>query len=109
MIEGQRVTFDNGSVVGFDFPVKEKIEFEDKVIVLLKIGNSQYNQNVFAINKAGMILWQIEKSEDLDLMGYCPFVNIEMRQGQLILWNWCGFRLTADIDTGKIIDSVFTK
>ncbi len=78
IIEATRIIFDNGSVVEFNFPVKANIEYEDKVIVLLDIGNSKYNQNIFAVNSGAAILWQIEKSNDLDLIGYCPFVGIEM-------------------------------
>lgn len=109
-IDQKKIIFETGNIVEFDFPIKETIVFDGKIIVLLDIwGNTRYNQNVFAIDFNGKILWQIERTENLDMIGYCPFINIETDNLKLVSFNWCGFKFTVDAKTGEVTERIFTK
>ena len=102
--------FENGCLIEFKFPIRQSIVFNDMIIILLHIGgNTQYNRNIFAADFNGVLLWQIEQSNDLDLMGYCPFISLEMIDSELVSHNWCGFRYIINPSTGKIISKIFTK
>lgn len=109
-LDQKKIIFETGKFIQFDFSVQETLVFNGKIIVLLKIlGNTKFNQNVYAIDFNGEILWQIERSENLDIIGYCPFISIEIQNLKLVSFNWCGFKFTIDPDTGKAIESIFTK
>jgi len=108
-IDNKRIKFDNGNEVEFDFPVQSTIVYHKKVIVLLDTVGGIYNQNIFAVNSDAQILWQIERSENLDLLGDCSFTSISIREDNLSAFNWCGFRFTFDINTGSVLDQYFTK
>ncbi|MGN8072637.1 hypothetical protein [Mucilaginibacter sp. 22184] len=111
-IDEKKIVFEKGLTVEFDFPIKETLVFNDKIIVLLDIvgtTNTKYNQNVFAIDRNGKILWQIERTENLDAIGYCPFISIEMDNLNLVSFNWCGYKFIIDPKTGEVIERIFTK
>ena len=110
IVSGNIIIFSKGVIKTFDFPVKTTIKFGSIVFVLLDILGTKYNENVFAINDTGKTIWQIEKSETLNKIGgECPYTDIEIKNDQLSLYNWCGFRFTVDPSNGKIIEEVFTK
>lgn len=108
-IDSHKIKFDNGNEVEFDFPVQSTIVHHEKVIVLLDTVGGICNQNIFAVNNDAQILWQIERSENLDLIGECPFTSISIRENNLSAFNWCGFRFTFDINNGSVLDQYFTK
>ena len=109
-IEGKRINFKAGNSIEFDSPILRSIFFDDSVIVVLDVSvNVICNRNIFAINLNGEIIWQIEKSEKLDLIGDCPFINICIESNKLVAFNWCGFKYSIDPRVGVITDIIFTK
>ncbi|MBB6127004.1 hypothetical protein [Mucilaginibacter lappiensis] len=109
-IDQKKMILETGNIVEFDFPIKETLVFDGKIIVLLDIlENTKYNQNVFAIDFDGKTLWQIERTENLDKIGYCPFISIETENLKLVSFNWCGFKFTVDAKTGAVTERIFTK
>lgn len=106
----KKIIFETGNFIEFDFPINDTLIFNSKIIVLLDVlGNTKFNQNIYAIDFNGDILWQIEKTENLDIIGYCPFISIEIENLKLVSFNWCGFKFTIDSNSGKVIESIFTK
>ncbi|SEO56499.1 hypothetical protein SAMN05192574_109106 [Mucilaginibacter gossypiicola] len=109
-VDQQKIIFETGKFIEFDFSVQDTLVFDGKIIVLLDVsGNIRFNRNVYAIDFNGELLWQIERSENLDLIGYCPFISVEAQNPKLVSFNWCGFKFIIDPDTGKVIESIFTK
>ncbi|NHA04490.1 hypothetical protein G7092_11815 [Mucilaginibacter sp. HC2] len=109
-VDQKKIILEKGNIVEFDFPIKETLAFDGKIIVLLDIlENIRYNKNVFAIDFDGKILWQIAKTENLDMIGYCPFISIEIENLKLVSFNWCGFKFTVDAKTGYVTERIFTK
>jgi hypothetical protein len=109
-ISAHKLVFEAGNVVEFESTIQKTLAIDRKIIVLLhSAGNAADNRNIFAVNFNGDLLWQIEKSLDLDIIGDCPFVGIEINKAELVCYNWCGFRFTADPATGQITSRVFTR
>ncbi|GGB21269.1 MULTISPECIES: hypothetical protein [Mucilaginibacter] len=109
-VDQKKIIFETGKFIEFDFSIQDTLVFDSKIVVLLDIsGDTKFNQNVYAIDFNGEILWQIERSENLDIIGYCPFISIEIQNLKLVSFNWCGFRFTIDPGTGKVNESIFTK
>jgi len=109
-ISGSKIIFEAGRIAEFDFLIKKAMTFNHYIIVLLDIpSRSSYNQNVFAINYKGRILWQIDGLEIHSLTPCCPFISIEIRNRELVCLNACGFRFTVNPATGKVTSQVFTK
>jgi hypothetical protein len=86
----------------FEFPIKSIVEFKNLVVVLL---DQDYykrdNENVFCVNKEGVIIWQVPKYE----YSYddSPFVNITKDSQNIKLWNWDSSFVIIEPDTGKVI------
>ncbi|MDB5132989.1 MAG: hypothetical protein JWR02_2738 [Mucilaginibacter sp.] len=109
-IDERKLVFGNGNTLEFDFAIMKVIDQNERIYVMLDVfGDNFYNQNIFAVSGSGELLWQIEKSNELDSIGHCPFIDFEITESLLISWNWCGFRFRVDINNGKIVDSTFTK
>ncbi len=71
-----------------------------------KIGDD--NRNVFLIDRRGKILWQIEAF----MFGEEPtfYTNIWISEkGNLMAFNRKGYECTIDKETGKILETEFTK
>ena len=95
----------------FPYPVKKEIFFNDKKIILLgKSPHDIYNRNVFCVDKKENIIWQIEEfSLYPGNVKNCPYTDIQIREGRLVLCNWCGFESIMDADTGKILERIETR
>jgi hypothetical protein len=76
-IENNKVTI-NESIVEFEYPVQKVVEYIGKLIVLIdKPFGVKYNDNVFAVDANGKVIWQVSKissypGNQVD----CPFVDI---------------------------------
>jgi hypothetical protein len=102
--------FEAGESVEFDFPIRKTLIYDNKIIVLLDVfRDTGYNQNIFAVNFKGQLLWQVEKSIDVDVKGFCPFTSVEVNQLELICLNKCGFRFTVNPSTGEVTSQVYNK
>jgi hypothetical protein len=109
-IDNNRIILKNGSIAEFNFPIEKVVELGNLVFVVLQVLKTKYNENVFSLNENGQVLWQIEKSKTInEISGECPYIDIEIRNGKLTLFNFCGFRFIVDPQTGKIVDETFTK
>jgi hypothetical protein len=109
-ISGRKIAFEAGNAIEFDFPIGKTLTYKNKIIVLLDVFHEGgYNQNMFAVSFRGKIVWQVEKSLDADLIGYCPFTSVELNHPELLCFNKCGFRITVNPVNGHITSQVFTK
>jgi hypothetical protein len=90
----------------FPYQIKKELSIENIRIVLLdKPVKVIYNQNVFGVDPAGSILWQIEElAQYPGLFKNCPYVDIAIVNSQLVLFNWCSLRVVVDPKTGLILE-----
>lgn len=92
----------------FQYPIKKEIQFSNKRIILFDVPTGEkFNRNVFCLETNGTIVWQIEEqkinpggAED------CPFVDINLNNGELVLHNWCSYRIMVEPLTGKILSKI---
>ena len=104
-MQNNKIEFDNGKVLNFDFPIMKTFIHNDLVIVLLNIPpKTIFNENVYGINKDGELLWQIGKTEkDTE---NCPFIDMHINdKGGLILRNWCHLNYEIDSLTGHVLST----
>lgn len=114
-VEENTLILKNGKVIMFDYPIyiEESLVVNNVIIILLKIPPKRnYNNNVFALNEEGGIIWQISyKKEQLFYQtDYCHFTGTLInKEGKLVLFNWGDTAFVVDYRTGKILDSYCSK
>lgn len=114
-VEGNTITLNNGKAITFDYPInnKEVLEIDGIIIVVLEIPpRIIYNDNVFAVNIDGEIIWRVNfKREQLFYQRKdCSFIGVLLnKEGQLILFNWCDTAFIVNPETGEILDRYITK
>lgn len=93
----------NGTKLKFDYPIKNLIEISDVLIILLKKPvEIIFNENVFGVSlKSKRIIWQIACRKYYG--ENCPFVEIDVINNQLRLFNWRGIFLDVDPTTGEVL------
>jgi hypothetical protein len=111
-IEGHKIIFSNGSsekIVLMDYPILRHKVIKDKLLILLEYSKAA-NSNILAYNLLnGDLLWNIQE-DPLSETESCPYVGMqELNDYSFTAFTWCCFRSTINIDTGKIMDRVFTK
>jgi hypothetical protein len=107
-IQGSQLMIEN-AIIRFSYPIREAIAISGMLIVRLETPPEiTFNENVFGVNLAEKrIKWQIAKREYH--LKNCPFVDVRIFQGQLILYNWCDVYFVVDPGTGKILEEGWTK
>ena len=87
--------------------IEKKISVcKNKAIVLLDVaGNkaiptSEYNSNIYCINDAGEILWQIKAKPS----GFerDSFVSINYNDNRLVARNFSGFEYKVNLENGEV-------
>jgi hypothetical protein len=109
---GNCIMLPNGKSQVFTYSVSEYKVHRGMVFVLLDYPLKEvFNENVYALNEQGEIVWQIEKMICPGGSVNCPFsgINIDKKTGNLLLYNKWGFLLTVVPETGEILDRLFTK
>ena len=106
-IEGNALIFSNNRRHDFKFPVAEVLDFEDVLIVRLATDYSaQMNENVFAFDIAGKLLWQIQPR--LSRASQSPYVSITRHNSFVDAFNWDGYTVTIDPLLGHVIEEGFS-
>lgn len=111
-IIGNCLILPNGKSQAFENAISEYIVHRGMIFILLERNPPKvYNENVFALDQNGNIIWQIEKMKCLGGANTCPFtgINVDKETGNLLLYNWSGFLYTVVPETGEILGTLFTK
>ena len=97
----------------FPYPIKKKVEIPEYIIILLDIPpGTILNETVFVINKQKKKLWQIDKAivDRHKLIEDAPFVDADFNvDGNVVLWNWDGWKVILTPETGEELSYEFTK
>jgi|SRR3989344_2075816 len=102
------VTGDSINKVEFPSEVKQVLEFDDVLIVRLKVSKENtLGENVFGVSLDGRILWQIPTISHV--YQNSPYTSI-YREGDFVgAFNWDGTELTLNRLTGEIIKQGYSK
>jgi hypothetical protein len=110
--EGEVLIIDNERQVRFGYPIGSVFETCGVLIVVLDIPPKEsMTENVFAVSKEGKILWQIERTPKT---ASCPVNNYTSvddtsEPGIAVAFNWNCTNVYIDLNTGKVLDTKFTK
>jgi hypothetical protein len=112
-IVDNKIKFNNGKVIEFDFPIRKKNVLIVDFIIILMIqtpAKSTFNNNVFAVSNTGNFLWQIDMNEPYFNGRNCPFVEMRLNEsGNLLLFNWCSMAYVVNPITGIILDKYISQ
>lgn len=100
----------NGNLLStFDYEITEFVEFENVILVCLNYFEVPFNENVFALDYNGKILWQICKYTPLEGRK-SSFVGLN-KENESSCWavNWDGTSLLLDINSGEVLKNKWVR
>lgn len=99
----------NNSEIKLPFPVKKYLILNNIIIIMLgHPSNKVYNENIYALNEDGIVLWQIEPRDYLQTESrYVNIVNIG--DGFIQANGWDSVIVKVNILNGKIISEEWVK
>jgi hypothetical protein len=98
------------STVTFILPVMQVIESANSVIVRLEAILGRDDRNIYSVRYDGSLKWQVEPFvKDDPSSSHCPWAGIDIVDSKLIGYNWLGYTCKIDLETGKILEKLFTK
>ena len=96
----------SNSGIGFStFEIKILLSIPNSEDSIVMLNYKQAFQNIFRCSPNGSIVWMAElpeKSGDV-------YTNLEWHEQRLRAFSWSCFSVILDVETGKILSSVFTK
>lgn len=108
---GELLALSSGKSIEFEFSIKIVIPINELLIVVLEVPpKTIYNENVFAVDDKGTVVWRINKTPLFYDREDCPYISAEINEkSQLILFNWCDTAVIVDFATGCVLDKYQTK
>ena len=109
--EDKILIIDNEKRAYFDYPIGAIFETCGILIVVLDIPPKQsMTENVFGISKTGEVIWQIERiPQTSHPVNRYTSIKDNSISGIAVAWNWNCTNVYIDVNTGKVIDTEFTK
>ncbi len=103
-----KIIFQNGKEVAFDYPIGETLDFQDVIVLRLKLPLEViFNENVFGLSRDGKILWQISKQKHIDEDS--PYTQLSYQNNKAGLYNWDASLYIVEPFSGKVIEERFLK
>jgi hypothetical protein len=95
----------------FPYEIKNAIETPYGVIVLVHYVDPKLDRNIYLVDPAGTVKWQVEKFSDQPSVkeGAQPYTSIALIDGKLVAFNFMGFDCEINPESGVIIDADFVK
>lgn len=106
-----KVLIVNGNKVSFPYKIDSVKMCNGLYIILLDIpvGVTCLN-NIFAVDKCGCIIWQIQDPKELSIEGNIEYVGIRITENnKIIATNFSGITYTIHPTDGRIIDRDITR
>ena len=94
-----------GRVVKFTYTVKDIIDLDNQIIVLLEIPYSDDEiNNIYAYDKAGNKMWRVNtRFDDYGINKKLPFEIIRIIDGKLYATDFYGRRFQINLGNGQTI------
>ncbi|MBY0273458.1 MAG: hypothetical protein K2X02_08675 [Alphaproteobacteria bacterium] len=109
--EGKVITTENFSKE-LDYPIQSIIYLENKqYLIVLYDRDSNIRKwgqfpNIICLDSKGEKIWTVELPTTDTGDSYS---RMQFKNGKLIADSWCSFSCEINVNTGKIIESIFTK
>jgi hypothetical protein len=105
-IEDRSIVFTNGLRHTFNDFIAEALPFDDVIVVRLENqGWKRTNENIFAINYKGLLVWQIK--ERMHAFADSHYVNIYRKNDMVEAYNWDGTIVSLNPKTGFAMGESF--
>lgn len=114
--------YDNKLICEFGYLIASILENKGNCFVLLE---PKENENVYYINNKGDLMWKVSPDEGIHEIikmntnslfegkkyyeSKCPYMEMEIIDENLRLYNWCGYSVKVDIRNGEILTVDFVK
>lgn len=100
--EGRSLLINEKKVAEFAYPIGELVVIDERIIVQLsKPVGVIYNENIFAVDREGRQLWQVQSRrwpyDD------SPYVGINAKGKTLVGVNSSGYCIKIDVATGRFV------
>lgn len=107
-VKKKTIELSSGKTVKFDYPIQEAVEVGDIIVVCLDVPtNRKFNENVYALDDQGGLLWQVKPVKHA--YERSPYVGVS-KAGELArLFNWDGMVYDLNPQTGDIVSSYWGK
>ena len=107
-IDGHKLTIDSAETT-FDYEIADFVEFDGLTVVRLDVPTGEVNnRNVVGIDEKGTERWRIPESPHGPTEDN-PYMDLNMRDGELWAGNWNGWTYRIDPETGELLEHKFTK
>lgn len=96
------------AVVEMPFPIQQLLLIGEKAFVrvdsgaLVNVGDHSLNRNVYAFDKEGNQLWQIQESPHGGTDNPKPYMALHDIVGKLVAYNWIGVEYVVDLNIGTV-------
>lgn len=106
-----KVLIVNGNKVSFPYKIDSVKLCNGLYIILLDIPiGITFLNNIFAADKCGCIIWQIQDPKELSIEGNIEYVGIRITEdNKIIATNFSGITYTLDPTDGKILNKEITR
>jgi len=98
----------SGKEVEFEYPILQATDLGGVIVICLAVPqNRKLNENVYAVDHEGTLLWQVKPVKHVyDKSSYVGVTNT----GKLVrLFNWDGMVYDVDPKTGVVANSYWGK
>jgi outer membrane protein assembly factor BamB len=107
-VRGKTIRLENKRTRTFAFPIGDVIEIEGTLVICLKIPmRRKFNENVFAIDREGTLLWQVEPKPRH--VANSPYVGLTRQGRRVRLHNFDGMIYDVDPKTGAVVWQLLAK
>lgn len=104
---GDEIVYSKGRIRA-PYPILEVREIEGKVLALydyMAFPRGEPARNLFAYDLSGNSIW---RAEDIGFGATDAYANI-ISETPLVVGNFAGVTCTIDLQTGKVIETIFSK
>jgi outer membrane protein assembly factor BamB len=107
-IKGNNVHFPSGKTVKFDYPVREAVQIDDITVICLEVPmNRKLNENVYALDNEGNLLWQVKPARHA--YENSSYVGVKALGNVVRVFNWDGMVYDLNPKTGDVLSSFWGK
>lgn len=107
-VTGNTLRLPTGKEMSFEYPVLQTTEVNDVIVVCLDVPpNRKVNENVYAFDHGGTLLWQVKPTKHVYENSH--YVGVTSTGNQARLFNWDGMVYDVDPKTGEVVNSYWGK
>lgn len=94
--------------MNFEYPILQTTEVDEVIVVCLDVPRDRkMNENVYAVDHRGMLLWQVKPTKHV--YENSSYVGVTTTGKLARLFNWDGMVYEVNPKTGEVVNSYWGK